>query len=332
MRITNTPVVTATLVFCAALLASGSGRAAQGPAGTEDAAERLGWRLALRCNQQDNFYDTVDTAQKLGFKYLAMCSQPMKRSSKRGSREGIGYKMPQELIEEVKQKLQAAGIKAVCFSPPGTAVTIGSRTEIYAHPADYYPKLFKFASELGIEVIEINAPTDANPEHNRLSQIHKLCVEYNIKVALRMPNSLNDWNPDLALAVSKDFSQYIGTCFLADGSVDPSGRIGNADRVKQLEGRLFCVSLQERDARGEGLAWGSPRGTLDVKGILHQLRRQRFSGIICVSDYRGRSCDPKRWEGGAHLYNVDNLRGSKEYFDNACRELLRAPLRERPRQ
>ncbi len=236
MRITNTPAVAATLVFCAALLASGSGRAGQGPAGAEGAAERLGWRLALRCNKSDNFFDTVDTAQKLGFKYLVMCSQPLKRSSKPGSREGIGPKMSQELIEEVKQKLQAAGIKAVCLSPPGTAVTIGNRTEIYAHPPDYYPKLFKFASKLGIEVIEINAPTDADPEHNRLSQIYKLCVQYNIKVALRMQNSLVNWNPDLALAVSKDFSKYIGTCFLADGSAEPSGRIGNADLVQAVGG------------------------------------------------------------------------------------------------
>ena len=270
----------------------------------EGPAEKLGWRLAIRCHPKDDLFATVDTARRLGFKYMAIQSDPVKS---------------QELREKIKNKLREAGIKAIYLSVPGTAVNIGhGMALLYPHPDDYYPRLFEFAKELGVEMIEINAPVTADPQRNILSQIYPLCVQYDIKVALRMNNfSSHNWNADMVLAVSKEYSKYIGTCFLADGNAHTNGPT-NIDLIRQLKGRLFCVSLQERTKIGAGLPWGSPGGTLDVKGILTELKRDGFSGILCIEDARGRYDDLgllNQYKKGGHLFNEDNLRESKEYFE-----------------
>ena len=309
-------VVAETLAMCVAFLCATSGRAEEKPAAQESAAEKLGWRLALQgTGQAGSFDQTVDTAQRLGFKYVALHARQLPFSPT-NERPGA--------IEAIKEKLRRVGVKLVCFEDDGGGLTIiptgHGMAKVYepSPDADRIPKLFEFANKLGIEIID--APFDLKSAPDMLPGIEKLCVKYNVKLALRAGLTFADWSPERALAVAKDFSKHIGVSLRADGGAPGNPKPAECISQLQLEDRLLLLSLQdcatgrslqESHRHGSGVPWGA--GTLDVKGILTELKRQGFRGVIVMRDVR--SVEKER---------EDNLRKSKEYFEKIAEELLSA--------
>jgi len=270
----------------AALLLAGV-RAEDKPAG-DAAAEKLGWHLAIQCwtFNRLTFFETVDIAQKLGIKYLeAFPGQKLKP----GSDLGIGPGLKPEAIEEVKQKLQSAGVKLACIGVTGA----GKDT-------------FEFAKTMGIETIV------SEEAENRLAAIDKLCGEYSINVSLHdHPKPSHYWNPDTILAACKDLnlSKRIGSC--SDTGHWMRSGLNPVECLKKLEGRVVSLHFKDLDKMGGGhdVPWGTGQG--DAKGMLAELKRQGFKGVFSIEYEYG---------GGQQL--IDNVAKCKEFFDKTAQELL----------
>ncbi len=174
-------------------------------------------------------------------------------------------------------------------------------------------KSFEFAKAMGVEAI-ISEPT---PE--QLDMIEPLCKEYKIKMAIhnhaKPPADSKKawvpryWNPETVLEVCKGRSELIGSC--ADTGHWARSGLNPVEMLKKLQGRIICVHLKDLNEFGKYDAYDVPWGTgvCDAKGILAELARQNFKGVIAVEYERN-------WE---NLYT--DVAKCIEYFDKTAAEL-----------
>ena len=272
---------------CVAAMLLAGARAEDKPA-SDAAAEKLGWRLAFQCYtfRALTFFETVDIAQKMGIKYLEMYGG---QKLKPGSSLGTGPGMTPEAIDEVKKKLQDAGIKLVNIGVGGSA------------KGD-----FEFAKKMGIETL-VTESTEA-----QLPGIDKLCAEYSINISLHNhPKPSHYWNADTILAACKDLnlSKRIGSC--ADTGHWMRSGLNPIECLKKLEGRIVSLHFKDLDKMGGGhdVPWGTGAG--DAKGMLAELKRQGFKGVFSIE-----------YETGSGQQLIDNVAKCKEFFDKTAQELL----------
>ncbi|MCX7012818.1 MAG: sugar phosphate isomerase/epimerase [Candidatus Sumerlaeota bacterium] len=249
-------------------------------AGAAETKGKTEWRLGIQCWSYNKltFYEAIDKSAALGVKYLEAYSK--QKLSPEQPKLVFGDETPDEVLDEVKAKLEKAGLKLACYGVVGLPNDeAGSR------------KMFDFAKKMGIETIV------SEPAFEALPMISKLADEYGINVAIHNhPKGKSKyWSPDIVLEQTKDLSKRIGAC--ADlGHWFRSG-IDPLDGLKKLEGRVISLHIKDLKKTGESFE-EVPVGTgdIDIKGCLKELRRQGVNPVISL-EYEAKQDEPAKEKG-----------------------------------
>jgi len=224
------------------------------------------WKLAIQAWTFNGFtlFETIDMAKEAGVKYLEMF--PGQKLSKEEAGVGVDHNSPPEVLAKVKDKLDKAGIKVVCYGVVGLGKDEAENR-----------KVFEFAKKMGIETIV------SEPDRGCFDLLDKLTEEYKINVALHNhPKPSPYWNPDTVLDAVKGHSKRIGSC--ADTGHWMRSGVVPLDAVKKLEGRIVSSHLKDLNEFGKNDAhdvpWGTGKG--NVKAILAELHRQGFKGVFSI--------------------------------------------------
>lgn len=232
-----------------------AGRNAKGPQ----------WRLAMQAYtfHKYTFFEAVDKTKELKLRLIE--AYPGQTLSPDHKDLKFHHDMSAETMELVNKKLKEAGITLVNYG----VVDFG-KDEAAAR------KVFEFAKKMGIQTIASEpAPAD-------LPMLDKLANEYKINVAIHNhPKPSKYWDPQTVLDATKDCGKRIGSC--ADTGHWPRSGINPVDALKKLEGRIISLhfkDLNELSAKGHDVPWGT--GKCDVKAMLEELKRQKFTGVFSI--------------------------------------------------
>jgi len=143
-------------------------------------------------------------------------------------------------------------------------------------------KVFDFAKKLGVPAITIE------PSPDQIDLIEKLIKEYDIAAGIHChPKRANKpdyklWDPNYVLSLVKDRDQRFGVC--ADVGHWTRSSVDAVAGLKIFEGRVISVHLKDIVEPGNPDAPDLPLGlgVTNVKGILRELRRQKFDGNISI--------------------------------------------------
>jgi sugar phosphate isomerase/epimerase len=207
----------------------------------------------------------------------------------------FGFEMDEQTRKEVKELAESMGIKIV-----GTGVFVTDR-------ADDWEKQFAFAKAMDMEFIT------CEPAVKDWDLVEKLAEKYNIKVSVHNhPQPSGYWTPDSLLQQITQRSKLTGSC--ADVGHWRREGLDQIDCLKKLEGRLVSLHFKDIIAKQEGeteqrdAVWGT--GILDVKGMLNELKRQRFEGVLSIEyEYN--------WEN-----SVPDIKQCIDYFNEVVNEIF----------
>ena len=276
-------------------MATQQGAPAPAVARDDAAAEKLGWRLGAQAwtFRDRTAFEAIATAHRLGLKYVELYpGQPLAPDQKDAK---VGPEMGEKALAALKKKLADEQVKAVSFG-----VCDLPKDEAVAR------KTFEFAKALGLE----NLASEPAPE--ALDTVSKLADEFQIKVAFHNHPKGHSryWDPQVVLDAVKGRSAKLGAC--ADTGHWTRSGLKPVDCLKQLEGRVLELHFKDLAEFGKDDAadvpWGS--GKSDAHGILAELKRQGFQGLINVEYEEGR---------GAAL--EQNVAKCIAFFDSTAREL-----------
>ncbi len=296
------------LLLLATLLISAS-VLAPAPAGAADAADKLGWQMAIHAYTFRKFsiFQCIDKTAALGLKHMSLSGSV--------SLDGTNYVSTVTLSDKdaqsIKKAAAAKGIKLVNIGvvklPPDEAAS---------------RKVFEFARKMGIDTLV------AEPEDAALDTVEKLCKEYNIKVAIHNhPKPSHYWNPDTVLAAIKGRTPLMGAC--ADTGHWLRSGLEPVDCLKKLDGRLICLHFKDLVPEEPGaqanpaakkkkkseakpmhdVPWGT--GVGNVKGQMVELKRQGFKGAFGV-EYE------HNWDN-----SMPEIAKCVEFFNATCAELAK---------
>jgi sugar phosphate isomerase/epimerase len=176
-----------------------------------------------------------------------------------------------ETIEKLKAKAKQHGLLIVNFGVVGIP-----KDEAGAR------KVFEFAKKLGVRAITIE------PSADQIDLIEKLIREYNIAAGIHChPKRANKpdyklWDPNYVFSLVKDRDRRFGVC--ADVGHWTRSGVDAVTGLKVFEGRVISVHLKDIVESGNPDAPDLPLGlgVTNVKGILRELRRQKFDGNISI--------------------------------------------------
>lgn len=179
-----------------------------------------------------------------------------------------------EHVALLKEKLRATGIRAVSAYFGNTAFTAKD-------PEAALRKVFEFAKKLDM-VSLTGEPPDIE---KNLDLVEKLVKEYDIKFCLHNHRKdeakpeYQNWNPNYTAKLMEGRDKRMGFC-LDTGHLVRSG-LKPVATLKLLKGRVHSLHLKDPISEtdhdtifGEGVG--------DVKGVLKELKRQKFDGYISI--------------------------------------------------
>ena len=176
-----------------------------------------------------------------------------------------------ETIAKLKAKAKQHGLLIVNFGVAGIPQDeAGAR------------RVFEFARKLGVRAITIE------PSADQLDLIEKLIKEYDIAAGIHChPKRANKpdyklWDPHYVFSLVKERDPRFGVC--ADVGHWTRSSVDAVAGLKIFEGRVISVHLKDIVESGNPDAPDLPLGlgVTNVKGILHELRRQKFDGNISI--------------------------------------------------
>lgn len=143
-------------------------------------------------------------------------------------------------------------------------------------------RVFDFARKLGVPAITIE------PSADQIDLIEKLIKEYNIAAGIHCHPKRSEkpdyklWDPNYVLSLLKDRDTRFGVC--ADVGHWTRSNVDAVAAIKLFEGRVISVHLKDIKESGNPDAGDLPigLGVTNVKGILRELRRQKFDGNISL--------------------------------------------------
>lgn len=259
------------------------------------AAEKLGWRLGAQAwtFRDRSAFEAIATAHRLGLKYIELYpGQPLAPETKDVK---VGPEMGEQPLAALKKKLADEQVKAVSFG-----VCDLPKDEAVAR------RTFEFAKALGLQ----NLSSEPAPE--ALDVVAKLADEFGIKVAFHNhpKGSSRYWEPQAVLDAVKGRSAKLGSC--SDTGHWTRSGLKPVDCLKLLEGRVVELHFKDLAEFGKDSAADVPWGTgkSDAHGILAELKRQGFKGLISVE-----------YETGAGAEVEQNVAKCIAFFDATAREL-----------
>lgn len=259
------------------------------------AAEQLGWKVATKgytfIQDKKTFIETLDITQRLGLKYIEV---NQRQSFSKEDPRFTDEKSPADLREAIRQAMASRGIRPIGLG------TLHPNNDEKATRSK-----FQYAKDLGIDLLI------AEPFADAYDLVDRLSVEYSIRVAIHnhgKPKHM--WDPALVVAAIAGRGPNWGAC--ADTGHWARSGMNPVDCLKVLEGKLLSFHFKDTDKIGQGavdVVLGT--GTADVKGMLTELKRQHFSGLIAL-EYEPAA-------KGEEL--VEELRRGIAYIDGVAREL-----------
>jgi len=267
-------------------------RIVKGP-GVSPAAEKLGWRLGAQAYtfRDRPFFNAIDQIAALGLHYVEL--YPNQRVSKDLPQNvTTHHTMKPEVMDQIKKKLDEAGVKAVSYGvikPKGESE---------------WRQTFEFAKKMGLETIV------SEPDESEMSMLDKLTEEYGINVAIHNhPKPSHYWDCEVELKAITGHSNRIGSC--ADMGHWVRSGLKPVDCLKKLEGRIIESHFKDLNEFGVREAHDVPWGTgiSEPKSILEELKRQNAHMFIAIEYERL----------GEDL--GDNVAKSMEWFNKTVEEL-----------
>ena len=260
------------------------------------AADKLGWQLAVHSYtfQKFSLFDAIDKTAALGVKYMSISGSAILD----GTNRLTTVNLTDEQRARIDEKLHADGF--------GHFVNIGV-VQLPANEAKCR-QVFEFAKKWGIEILVSEPPTNA------LDIIEKLCIEYNIKVAIHEHPKGHSiyWNPDAVLAALKGRTPLMGAC--ADVGHWIRSGLDPLECIKKLDGHIFALHFKDLNKFGpdaHDVPWGT--GVGESKAILAELKRQQFHGAFCVEyEYHWENSSPE-------------IARCVKFFNQTCDELVDRP-------
>ena len=262
----------------------------------ESPTEKLGWNVAIHSYTYKafTFEEAVDKTASLGLRHMSISGN----IKLKGNKPKPTMSMSEEEITAVKGKLSSAGIVKL--------VNLGV-IQLSADEPECR-KTFEWAKRMGINTLV------AEPKHDALDTIEKLCIEYNIKVAIHNhPKPSIYWNPDTVLEAVKGRSPLMGAC--ADTGHWVRSGLDPVECLRKLEGRILALHFKDLSAKPEtgakphDVPWGT--GISNARGMMAELKRQKFRGSFCVEyEYN--------WEN-----STPEIAQCVDFFNNSCAELAR---------
>jgi len=229
-------------------------------------AEKLGWKLGCQAYtfNRFTFFEAIDKVKALGLHYIE--AYPGQTLSKEHGEVKFDHNMPAALHSAVLAKLKASDVKLMNYGVVGLG---NDETE--------NRKVFGFAKAMGIETIVSEAPQES------FGMLDKLTAEYGIRVAMHNhPAPSRYWDPKVLLAASEGHSKMIGSC--ADTGHWLRSGVWPIEALKLLEGRVISFHVKDLPEFGNkeahDVVWGT--GLLNLRGVLEEMRRQKFQGVFSV--------------------------------------------------
>jgi len=174
-------------------------------------------------------------------------------------------------IQKLRAKAKQQGLVIVNFG----VVTI-PRDEAGAR------QVFEFARKLGVRAITIE------PSADQIDMIEKLIREYDIAAGIHChPRRASEpgyklWDPNYVYSLIRDRDTRLGVC--ADVGHWTRSGVDAVGALRQFSGRVISVHLKDIREAGNPDADDLPLGlgVTNVRGVLQELRRQRFDGNISI--------------------------------------------------
>ncbi|NLX13994.1 MAG: DUF1080 domain-containing protein [Phycisphaerales bacterium] len=241
-------------------------------------SDRPDWPLALQAWTFNHLslYETIAMCKSLGIEYLE--AYPRQKLSPEHPDIRFDANCPPEHLAATKQVLREAGVRLVNFGVTGMD---SDETKLR--------QLFDFALTMGIETI------NTEPMFAELPLIDKLSKEYDIKVAIHNHPRREDrpdyrnWDPSFIMEMVQSYNPRIGAC--ADTGHWARSNIKPVEALRILKGRIISLHMKDLDKfdpAGVDVPWGT--GVCDFEGMLEELKRQDFKGVITI-EYENKSGD-----------------------------------------
>jgi len=228
-------------------------------------AEAFGWRLGMQAYSFNRYtlFEAIEKTASLGLRYIE--AYPGQKLSAEKPNVVSDHNMSPEIRQEVKRKLEASGIRMVCYGVVGLG-----KDEAGAR------KVFDFAKDMGIETIVSEPPKDALPS------LDKLCGEYGIRIAIHNhPKPSPYWDPQIVLDACQGLSPRIGSC--ADTGHWMRSDVNPVEALRKLQGRIISLHFKDLNVLGEGahdVPWGTGQG--NARAMLEELARQRLKAVFSI--------------------------------------------------
>jgi sugar phosphate isomerase/epimerase len=183
---------------------------------------------------------------------------------------GVGPDLSDDDIAALKAHLSKYGVRPVAFGVTGLGKSEADNR-----------KVFEFVRKMGIGTIT------SEPDPAAMDLIERLAKEYDVRVAIHNhPKRADDpnyryWDPQYVLSLVKDRDRRIGSC--ADTGHWVRSGIKPVDALRVLKGRILQAHLKDLNVfapDGHDVPFGT--GVSDIRGILDELRRQRFDGNLSI--------------------------------------------------
>lgn len=227
----------------------------------DSASEKLGWHLATKAYtfRSITLYETIEITQKLGLKYFEL--NPTQKLSAENPVNTNDTLTP-ELRAALKAKFAAAGIKVMNYG-------VVKLTNDEA--ADR--KIFDFAKDMGIQTIVSEPPPEA------FDLLDKLTAEYGINVAIHNhPQPSPYYDPETVLKAIQGHSARIGAC--ADTGHWTRSNLNSVECLKKLQGHIITSHFKDANDAKTDMPFG--KGKTDIKGMMAELKRQNFHGVLSL--------------------------------------------------
>jgi len=164
---------------------------------------------------------------------------------------------------------------------------------------------FEFAKDMGIETLVCEV------EPGGFDLLDRLTAEFDVNVAIHNhPPPSRYWSPEAVLEAIAGHDSRIGAC--PDTGHHKRSGLDPVESLAKLEGHIKTVHLKdiaEATADAHDTIWG--KGVCDAHGILAELCRQGFAGVISVEyEYNWDDSVPDIAECAAFFNRVtDELHG-----------------------
>ncbi len=257
------------------------------------------WRIGTQAYTFNRYtlFEAIDKARALGLNFIEL--YPGQALSPDKPDIKFSHDSPKEIRDLVKAKLAEDGITAINY---GVVLFKPEETEAR--------KIFDFAKDMGIQTI-VSEPENS-PKMWDLCD--KLTQEYGINLAVHNhPKPSVYWDPKVLAAAIKGRNPRIGAC--ADTGHWMRSGIDPIEALHILEGRIISSHLKDLPEFGKPEAkdviWGTGQGNL--KAVLAELHRQRFSGVFSI-EYEN------HW-----LSSMPEIAECIKYFHKVTRDLMNVP-------